>query len=375
MYLSDMISELGSELNRSDIDARIKRWIQQSIDAIFVAIVTKSLEKSATLTATADTATMALPTDFGEALELRYTPGDGSGYQLRRVYSNDFFAQNPDQDNSGFPEQFCIFGGKIYLAPLPASAYSFTLTYRAASVNIYTHALNFTDSDTAATTGVQVYLDEDAVETGIGKLYFVSPTGADATIQLASADGHVHDVTIYDNDDAATDGVAIYFDEDGATADERISFVSPTGQDCVVQSGNYREHNHYIQVKDKDNAASLGVAIYCDEDATSKSGRLLFVSPTDANGTADLVLAKDGTIPPFVERYHEVIFLGALARGLRYEQKYQESVAVQRQLTELMGGIVQSESRRSQTVFEAKSFGSGAGRDPWGSWRFPEITS
>lgn len=42
---------------------------------------------------------------------------------------------------------------------------------------------------------------------------------------------HTHDLTIKDDDNAATTGVALYFDEDAASVDQRVLFVSPTNAD------------------------------------------------------------------------------------------------------------------------------------------------
>ena len=372
MILSDMVSEVGFELNRSDIDTRIKRWIQQAIDFTYNTIRTQGGNQVATLTATALTETLSLPLNFGELIELRYTPGDSSGYQLYRIPPAEFFRRHADQTTSGFPTDFCIFNNQIYFAVLPESALSYTLTYQEASANIYEHTLNFTDADGAAATGIQIYLDEDAVETGVGKFYFVSPTDTDAIIQVATLDGHVHNITVYDNDDAATDGVAVYFDEDGATVSERLSFVSPTNLNCVVQTGNSRLHSHYVRITDADNAASLGVAVYCDEDAASKTGRFLFVSPTDVDGTSQIVLSKDGIVPPFLERYHEAIYLGALGRGLRFEKQFGESQAILQSVNVALGAMKESENRRGPTVFPAKTFNSSPG-NVWDSLKFPEI--
>lgn len=372
MTLSDMISEVGLELNRSDIDTRIKRWIQQATDFTFNTVTTQGGETSTTLTATALTETMALPSDFGELSELRYTPGDSSGYQLVRVPPLTYFQRHADPTTVGFPTEFCVYGNQIHLAVLPESALSYTLTYRVSSANIYEHTINLTDVDGAAAAGVQIYLDEDAISTGVGKFYFVSPTNTDAVIQLATLDGHVHNVTIYDNDNAATDGVPVYFKEDGSPLSSRFLFESPTGVDCVVQTENTRLHSHYVKITDSDAAASAGVAVYCDEDAPSKTGRLLFVSPTDVDGTSEIVLAKDGTVPPFLERYHEAIYLGAVARGLRYEQKYGESGALNKEASLVIGAIAQSETKRGPVSFPARPFRARS-KETWDALRHPEI--
>lgn len=367
-----MITEVGLELDRADIDTRITRWIQQSIDDAFSTLQSKGLEAKKTLTTTEDVETVAVPDDFGVLLELRYTPGDGSGKQLEPLNAIEFFRRHADQTGSGYPYEYCLFAGHFYFSPIPSSAMTLTLSYKRASASVYTHTINFTDADGAAATGVQVYLDENAIEEGIGKLYFVSPTETDAKIKLVTADGHVHEVTLYHSATAATLGVAWYFNEDGSETSERNLFVSPTGQDCVVQTDSYRNHTHYIKFIDDDSAASTGVGIYLDEDATVKTQRLLFVSPTDTNGTSECVLSKDGSVPPFVDRYHEAIFLGAISRGLRYEKLYQESNALAAQAGRLLGQFQNADSKRGPASVPAKPF-TTRHVGVWDALRNPEI--
>lgn len=64
-------------------------------------------------------------------------------------------------------------------------------------------------------------------------------------------------------------------------------------------------HSHTITLTDDDSAASNGVAVYFDEDATAGS-RLLFVSPTNANGSetigsAESVVGLDDGAPQLTE--------------------------------------------------------------------------
>jgi len=372
MILSDLISDVGTELDRSDLDTQIKRWIQQSVDFVFNTLQTKGSEESVSLTATASTETIALPGDFGTLIDLRYIAGDDSGYQLVPLSPNEFFRRYADQTQTGYPTHFCIFDDYIHLSPLPSSTYSYTLTYHVSSANVYEHSINFTDADGAATTGVLIYIDEDAVRTGVGKLYFVSPTSADAKIRLASLDGHQHDVTIYHSASAATLGVAWYFDEDGGTSYERNLFVSPTGKDCVIKTDSFRDHAHYIKFIDSSSAASTGVGVYCDEDAAVKTQRLLFVSPTDANGTSQVVLSPNYSLPPFIERYHEVIFLGALARGLRFSKKYQEAGMLNKEVEKILASITTGEAKRRPVVQPATPFSSSSA-SAWDSLKYPEI--
>lgn len=370
MTLSDMLTELQSELDRDDIDSRIMRWIQQSTDAVFNAMPFVNTHKSAALTAVESQETLSVPLDFGELGELRYTPGTGAGHALRRLASDVFFGKYPDQTNAGYPSEYCFFDNLLHLSPLPVSALTLTLHYTIASASIYTHGLPITDDDGAAGEK-PVYVDEDGVSSGIGKLLFVSPTTTNALVQVAVGDGHYHDVTIYHDADAATLGVAWYFDEDWGTSEDRNLFVSPTGTDCVIQTSTTRGHSHYVRFVDNDAAASDGVAVYCDEDAADKAQRLLFVSPTDADGLADLLLSVDGALPPFLERYHEAVFLQALAKGLRFLGKMDVANYVKREAIEALGLAHSADARIANAVVEARPFRSRGSGGIWDSLRNP----
>lgn len=371
MTLSDMLTELQSELDRDDIDSRILRWIQQSVDGVFNNVSFINTRLSAVLTTTVSQETLSVPLDLGEIGELRYTPGTGAGHMLRRLAPEVFFRRYSDQTNTGYPSEYCFFNNLLYLSPLPVSALTLTLHYTIASANIYVHGLPITDDDNAAVSGVQVYLDEDGISTGIGKLLFVSPTTTDALVQVAIGDGHYHNAVVYHDADAATLGVAWYFDEDFGVSEDRNLFVSPTGTDCVVQTGITRKHSHYVRFVDSDAAASDGVAVYCDEDVADKAQRLLFVSPTDSDGLTDLLLSVDGSLPPFLERYHEAVFLQALAKGLRFLGKIDVANYVKREAIMALGSVGSADMRVANTAVEAKPFESGRGAGMWDSLRNP----
>ena len=353
MQLSDIITVIGEELDRSDIDTQIKRWVQQSIDHIVSILPTKSLERSSSLTSTASQETLALPGDFGEIIELRYTPGDESGYKLTEMTPSQFFEKYPDQDSTGYPTHFCLYKDEIHLGILPSGSYSFTLRYRVASPSIYHHDINLTHDANAAVSGVQIYVDEDAVGTGEGKLYFVSPTSSDCVIATASANAHAHELTIYHNDNAATLGVPWYFDEDGT---DKNLFVSPTSVNCIAKSGAYRRHTHYAKFTHYADAAADGVAVYCDEDVADKTKRLLFVSPTASDGTVSTVFNEADTLPLFIEQYHEAVILFALGRGYRWLRDWDAMRSAYQDASSLLSAINSSERRKTDQVVASKPF-------------------
>lgn len=138
--------------------------------------------------------------------------------------------------------------------------------------------INVTDADGAAAAGVALYVHVDEViEQGsvLAHLEFVSPTNADGTGTVSSGGATYY---VQDDDNAATGGVALYFDED-ATAGSR--FMANTGRDCYVMLSN----GDFLKVTHVADPAAVGVQVYFDEDAANAHQRALFVSPTNANGS------------------------------------------------------------------------------------------
>jgi len=143
-------------------------------------------------------------------------------------------------------------------------------------VGNYTAVL--TDDDSAASNGVAVYVHVDAAHEALdrrmGHMEFVSPTDTDGSIELSNG---VNAYTIHDDDAAATTGVALYFDED-ATAGSRL--LANTGFDVYIPTVS----GELLKITANADPGTPGVQVYLDEDATNAYERLLFVSPTDASG-------------------------------------------------------------------------------------------
>lgn len=141
---------------------------------------------------------------------------------------------------------------------------------------------NVADSDTAAATGVAIYIHVDEKSEAAGPfahLEFVSPTDASTTFTLG-ASGPV--IRVLDDDAAATGGFQVYFDEDATDPDERFLINNTaTGKDVYVFATDGRA----VKFKHHATPATPGVAVYLDEDAASAHLKLLFVSPTNTAGT------------------------------------------------------------------------------------------
>lgn len=144
------------------------------------------------------------------------------------------------------------------------------------------------DDDSAASAGVAVYLHVDEVlEQGsyIGHLEFVSPTNADGTGTINNGGPQFR---IQDDDNAATGGLQVYFDEDGTNADERFLANITQANDVFIMLSN----GEMLRINHDASASSNGVAVYFDEDGSNSYERLRFVSPTDTDGTG----ATDDTV-------------------------------------------------------------------------------
>jgi len=138
--------------------------------------------------------------------------------------------------------------------------------------------IEITDLDAAASTGVAVYvhLDEVMEQGGYkGHLEFVSPTNTDGSGTVSSGGASFK---IQDDDAAATGGLALYIDEDG-TAGAR--FLANTVHTVYIELSN----GEFLKVTPNADPGTPGVQVYFDEDATNSYERLMFVSPTDTDGS------------------------------------------------------------------------------------------
>ena len=137
--------------------------------------------------------------------------------------------------------------------------------------------LTLTDSDTAETDGVELYV-RPIGDGKKAKFFFVSPTNAMGSFTMSDGGDTVY---VYDSDEAAEEGSSqVYFDEDG-TANSRLLTVSAINQDLYVETSSGR----WIKIKDDDTAATNGVGVFFDENGANSYERLLFISPTDTDGS------------------------------------------------------------------------------------------
>lgn len=154
--------------------------------------------------------------------------------------------------------------------------------------------LTCSDDNAAASHGVGIYVhvptatvdfarENGAGQPVVGWLEFVSPTNANSSLALSNGDT----IPLYDDDAAATGGIAVYNDEDEAVVSPLQANIATLLQSVLVRTngGNYALISHDAS------AAANGVLVYHDEDGATE---LEFVSPTNATS----VVSVDPEITP-----------------------------------------------------------------------------
>jgi hypothetical protein len=149
---------------------------------------------------------------------------------------------------------------------------------------IATSTGNMTDDDAAASTGTALNvagLEVSGTAGGSNLLIAASilAGNADTTWRIGSAGPHLSI-----SDDDTPGGVQLYFDEDAVATDKKFLAVLTTvtgGQDGFLMLSDGK----MLRVVHDASAASNGVAVYIDDDAASAHLKGLFVSPTNASTT------------------------------------------------------------------------------------------
>ena len=216
-----------------------------------------------------------------DTVDVGTAANDGTGSTLRAGFQAiNAILQKADASSSGkvqILEDTSNGTSKLILTCAAELGADRTWTFPDASFDLSaTETVNVIDDDDAATNGTDVYIV--AEKTGVfAHLESVTAGDADCLVQTQSTNDSI---LVTDDDSAASNGVALYFDEDG-TAGGRFLCVSPTGYDLRVPlcSGKF------LVVAHDASADVNGVAVHVDDDGATADERLLFVSPTDADGS------------------------------------------------------------------------------------------
>lgn len=126
---SDLQTSIASYLARSDLTTQIPDFIRFAEIRLRRDLRIRQMLSTATLTATAGTATLTIPSDF---LEARDFVVNGNPVQPLNYVSPALYSRNSRSDVSGKPLDYTVLSSTFKLAPNPDTGYTFTLTYYAA---------------------------------------------------------------------------------------------------------------------------------------------------------------------------------------------------------------------------------------------------
>lgn len=143
----------------------------------------------------------------------------------------------------------------------------------------YSKTLNVMDDDSAASNGTDLFIYP--YNGPFWRFASACANTADAGVRFdVAGDGYA---IVTHNADPATNlgGIAVYFDED-ALSGSRFMFVNATTADDAFVAFTC---GRTMRIVNNSDAATDGVAVHFDDDAADVSERLLFISPTDTDGT------------------------------------------------------------------------------------------
>lgn len=126
---SDLKTSIASYLARSDLTSQIPDFIKFAEMRLRRELRIRQMISTTTLTATAGTATLTIPSDF---LQARDFVVNGNPVQPLNYVSPALYSRNSRSDVSGKPLDYTVLANTFKLAPNPDTAYTFTLTYYAA---------------------------------------------------------------------------------------------------------------------------------------------------------------------------------------------------------------------------------------------------
>lgn len=128
--LGTVKANIATLLRRTDLDSEIAIAVARAIQHYEREVFTFNETRSTSLTTTASTKTVTLPTDFVRADKLMITvnnavyevlPTPGGIGELEALYFSS--------SNTGAPSRYAIYAGAFYFYPIPDQAYTLTLDY------------------------------------------------------------------------------------------------------------------------------------------------------------------------------------------------------------------------------------------------------
>ena len=177
---------------------------------------------------------------------------------------------------------------QIVLAQIePTDGMSFAYDYTNSTVKAYGIGpvpVLITDDDSAASNGLAVYAHIDTIGTDADRkiAHLESVTAGNATVYFTGTSSNSATGTMWDDDAAASSGLQVYVDENGDTDLSGAKFLvdnDTTETDLYVPLSD----GSYLTLYNDDSASSNGVAVYFDDDASNTYDRWLLVTPSNAD--------------------------------------------------------------------------------------------
>ena len=183
-----------------------------------------------------------------------------------------------ESDAKGYKFEYDVSAKTLLMVQGGALTATGTNATSAVTVPVLTGVVK--DDDCAASTGTNVFAAPQLFATSTTDInygFFESTLASNADITFTVGNGGP-DVTVNDNNSPT--GLQIYFDEDGITED-RLLAVNASNSDIYIPC----DDGTFIKIKDDDCAASKGVALECDDDGANTYERMLAIVPANANGS------------------------------------------------------------------------------------------
>jgi hypothetical protein len=124
---AELQTAVADWLHRTDLTTKIPDFIALAESAMSARIKCRSMEARSTLTCTASSAYVTLPTDMIEMRRLTLS-STTPARQLKYVTPDEITSDYP-YGTTGEPYVFTVIAGQVQLAPIPDSAYTLELTY------------------------------------------------------------------------------------------------------------------------------------------------------------------------------------------------------------------------------------------------------
>ena len=125
---SDLITAVSNELHRSDLTAIIPDKVTLAEVRINGDLDARLQDTKTTLTCVANQDYVDAPTDI---ISIRHLSAQVTPVVTLDYVTPDQFETSFPWGSTGIPQVFTVIGSKLYLAPIPDSAYNLTAVYKA----------------------------------------------------------------------------------------------------------------------------------------------------------------------------------------------------------------------------------------------------